>query len=351
MTDESLPPPPTLRATCERNLHRSVLSGVTPERQAPLSSCKELPRPSSSAVASPFYLPPGAVGPEGPSALCRAGEVRSLFCSTHAFGCSAAAVHGRLRGAAAAAPGAGRCGAAAREALEPRGRSPVAGGSAAGGLEPPRGRDSTSKAKRRTGERGKPAEEPRAKALPPAAPYSLLPSWSPAPGAQPLPGRAGTLRGRRPRGQRGRDAPQPANARRYPAAPGPFVRLRDGPLPPASLPAARPTYRLPCPAPSSRAPGAAAAAPAGWGAPGRLRAGLKGAGGGRCPGTRAGSGQRSGPARLGGQLRCGARCGALRPGSVLSQPALSEIAAVRSQAAARNLFPLRCCGRESFPGF
>lgn len=138
-----------------RNM-RGKLASLRSERGDPRKA-SSAPQPQgiipASAVASPFYLPPGSVGPEGPSALCRAGEVRSLFCSTHAFGCSAAAVHGRLRGTAAAAPGAGRCGAAAREALEPRGPSPVAGGSAAGGFEPHRGRGSASKGERRTGER------------------------------------------------------------------------------------------------------------------------------------------------------------------------------------------------------
>lgn len=350
MTDASLPPPPTLRATCEQNLHRSVLSGVTLERQAPLRSRKELSRPLPSLP--PFTFRPGrldqrvlrrSAGP-GKFAPSSAPRTRSAA-APRPYTEGSEGRPQRLPGPGGAGPRLGKRWSPAAPPRLPA--APRRAGSNLTAAEAPRPKESGEQ------ERGKPAEEPRAKALPPASPYSLLPSWSPAPGAQPLPGRAGTLRG-----QRGRDAPQPANPRRGAAAAGPFVRLRDGPLPPASLPAARPTYRPPCPAPSSRAPGAAAAAPAGWGAPGRLRAGLRSSGGRRCPGTSARSGQRGGPARLGGQLRCGAggarcgaRCGAPRPGSVLPQPALSEIAAVRSQTAARNLSPLRCCGRESFPGF
>lgn len=226
----SLPPPPT-----PRNIRAKLASPRSerghPRETAPLRSRTALPWPSPSAVASPFYLPPGAVGREGPSALCRAGEVRSLFCATHAFGCGTAAARAALRPRSRRAPRGGRGGSRGR-AVRGRGSGsaeaprplPGCGRLRGGRARTSLGRKLRVQRRAENGREGNPRRNrARSRSRPPprthfcrvGAPHPARSRFPAGRGrsaaATPAPSGAGTRRGRR----------TPGGTRRAAAAPGP----------------------------------------------------------------------------------------------------------------------------------
>lgn len=230
-------------------MHRPVLSEVTPERQLLSAAARHYPGRPPRPSLPPFTFRPGrsdervlrrSAGP-GKFAPSSAPRTRSAAAPRRPERRSARVVGG-LRGAAAAAPGAGRCGAAAPEAPKPRGRSPVADGSAAGGLAPRWGGSSASKGERRTGERetrGGTAHEAAPARRPVLTFAELEPRTRRAAASRPG-GDAPRPPPPRPAGPGRAEAGEPPavpGGRRPPRAPR---EAADGPLPPAPLPAARP---------------------------------------------------------------------------------------------------------------